>query len=155
MCRIASPSNGQLSCTAAERSMLLCLVMAPIERNSGVSWMPSNPERKLRSMRTFGLASRRFKSGRRLCPPASILPSETFSCSTDKASSTLPGATYSNGAGFNFKLLARQEGQHTVGAQRDFVHSDRQWQKRVRQSVGNRGRRCNRAPFAEPFYPER
>src|SRR4030095_467178 len=48
----------------------------------------------------------------------------------------------------------RQQLQDPAGAEWNFVYLSRERQQRVPQGVGNRRRRSNRSPLAQPFYTQ-
>src|SRR3954467_1824842 len=58
------------------------------------------------STRCAGAASRMFRMGSRLCPPASTLPSPPTRASSASASATESGADQANGDGFTLRILA-------------------------------------------------
>ena len=155
MCRIASASTGHRSRTNDECSTFLCLVIAPIDMLSGVSRIVSRSEMPLTSTRTFGFANRKFSNGSKLCPPARILPSRLLCCRTATASSRLRGATYSNEAGFNLNLFAREKRQHSIRREGDFVYLGLKIRERIGQGVGNRRRRSYGAALTQPLNSKR
>ena len=87
------PAAGRPRPTSGDRSTSAILVIAPMTRTSPSRRMPLSPATLRRSTRYPGLASRKFISGIRLCPPASTRGSASAcSVSNPTASSTVVGA---------------------------------------------------------------
>src|SRR5438067_2640915 len=147
--------------TPSERLTSACRVIAPITTALPSSLMPFRLPSPPRSISSVGFASRNFRVGISVMPPATSLASSL--ASRLAASSRLAALTYSNSYIGPLPCLFRghrclvllDRAPQPFRRQRHLDMADAERLQRIDDGIGDRRRRADRAGLAAAFDPER